>query len=1195
MENYQLIHSKLTLESAACQLEKVLKLSQKSKATNRKLSDGELELMKNLCKADNNRICQLATEAFLLLATDGTVDQGQVLGILMTILPSSGPSQFNTIGSAIFELLLLDLRRRCSLAGTTGRSYVCQFDLKAPQHPVIQLLEKCEPGCMIIFLEMITATLDGHNSEPAVRDNCVEFLRPVLLHLFVNVRSFPDCYKLWRLLVVKATRDPKAEDLLFEILGWRRDTTASQTCYTVSLLVDGLDALQGSSDDHLLNLRLEIAIYLAAILKEYIGFNNDPTRCLNVLEDVCEDALKYDPVPQLDVLLLIFVDLLTVVSPMKQYGLVKIISSLFPSCGAFSRMMAKEAMIQLLGQPSYATQHLPLCDKILKDNSKELVNRVIPTKQLLKATYYHTGLAKWALICNWTSSYPTALDEYFRADRSQHCPRFSSCLGSMYRAIFVTTTFDDDVWRANFRALVAMMKGNDVQATQCMIPLLYGLAQQQDPGRRLHILQTLAATGAKENVIGILKAMTKDLDRATCLDLYLRLWKAEPRTYPLLYDLLKDTSRPPAKADLWEHTVARAYTIREVCLIKPQQHGEDLVNLFSEILSNPNDADNEVAVCLSLDAISSLCEHQVVNIVSTWKVLGFRFANESRTRVIRCLCRFFANVPLIKVTSQEQERLVNHIIGTLWHYVTDYDDGEIIGAALATLKHFNPNSLTLRQIPELFRQGIDLPEPSADDGISIADSPGSVPPECWIQLVQYTNLGAIDAAGDLVAYYIAREMETFRGGVYQTPEGRPEPSNLKYLPRASILSTIVNYLIAQSTKFATSSTTSEQVLVQLLRIVAKKYSKPIPPLNWCFLHEYFLNCFEMRDYCVQIAIKQMPYSGTAKRMLENYLNELCETVMLEEDLVKIFAHLEAITETVQTPIYKRFVHLSLHFLAERAEDKRFADSSAFLQTLELVGKVLEGNCNNESNFEVLCETLKGFFGRFDHNTQIFRKYIDVLVLLPRAQLDDFPTVSEDASLTVLQKKIYFEFAVRKQNPTITMMPVVESIAKAVTSNIEDSQLLIVYFLEQIYEFVQCFNDSANVGKPLIIFIDELISSTQSALVSMDLQSIRFMLDAFMMSVISFSGWGTLYGAYSISFDRSLRMQLFPVALVKLFEQNYWREIEIKIYEVLYHLHGVTTLPSDLAECFRNTLICCKKQPYFQQSKSWPKYASMRRS
>lgn len=389
------------------------------------------------------------------------------------------------------------------------------------------------------------------------------------------------------------------------------------------------------------------------------------------------------------------------------------------------------------------------------------------------------------------------------------------------------------------------------------------------------------------------------------------------------------------------------------------------------MLSSPNNNENEVAICLSLDAISSLCEHQVVNIVSTWKVLGFRFANERRPKVIKSLCRFFGSVPLIKVTTPEQESLVNHIIGTLWHYVTDYEDRGVLEAALGTLKHFHPDTLTLRQIPEVYRQGIDLPEPN-EEGLSAADSAGSVPPECWIQLLLYTNHCAIEAVGELLAHYITREIEGYRGGIYQTPEGRPEPSNLKYLPRASILSTIVNYLITQSTKFTKIETTPELVLVQMLRIVAKPYPKPIPPLNWCFLHEYFVHCFEMRDACLQIAIKQMPYSGTAKRLVENYLNELCETIMLEEDLLKIYAAIAEITEAVQTDIYKRFVHLSLQYLAERAEDQQFADNTPFIQTMALIAGALqrERKYENEDNFDHLCTTLENFFMRFDLESDV---------------------------------------------------------------------------------------------------------------------------------------------------------------------------------------------------------------------------------
>ncbi|XP_052859730.1 focadhesin [Anopheles cruzii] len=1185
------IHTKLTLHSAAAHIEKVLQISQRS---NRKLADSELELIKNLCKSDNSRICQLAVETLLLLVAEGIVDQGQAMGIFMAFLPTTTPTQFIAVGTAIVELLLMDLRRRCT--SENGRGYVCQFELKAPQHPMILLLDKADAASMNEFLDMTTSILTSQDA--VVHANAVEFLRPVLLHLFSNVRQFPDCRKLWQLLVETSLLDQKAEAIVYEILAWRRDNNAHQTCYTVSLLLELLNVIPLTSDEKSLKMRVEIVTYLAAITKDYISLNYDPKRCLSALRETCEIIVEHDPLPELDVLLCVVTDLLPITSPVKVGGVVWIINTILPACGPFSRMLAKEAMIQLLGQPSYTTQHLSLCDKVLQACDNESTVSRTTVRLPLRPMYYHADLAKWSLLCAWFASSPFALENYARGNAALSCTCFSDNLGSLYRAIFISTAYEEDVWRGSFRGLVALMQRNEVQAAHCMIPLLYGLAQQKDGGRRLHILQTLASMGAKENVIGILKALTKDLDRATSLDLYLRLWKAEPRTYPLLYDLLKDTSRhsPHPDEDPWEYIVSRAYAIREVCLINPQQHGEDLVNLFSEVLSNPNDENNEAAVCLSLDAISSLCENRVVNIVSVWKVLGSRFAHEQRPRVIRSLCRFFANVPLIKVISLEQERLVNNIISTLWHYVTDYDDGEIIGAALATLKHFNPDSLTMRQIPELFRQGIAEPEPNAD-GVSLADSTGSVPPECWIQLIQYINLSAIEAAGDLVSHYIAREMDTFRGGLYQTPEGRPEPSNLKYLPRTGILATIVNYLISQSTKFATNSNASEHVLIQLLRIVACPYPKPIPPLNWCFLHEYFLHCFEMRDYCLQIAIKQMPYSGTAKRLVENYLYEQCETAMLEEDLLKTFARIGDITESVQTPIYKQYIHLALHFLAERAEDKRFGDSSGFVQAIQLVGKALDRTYSDESNFEHLCEMLQSFFTRFALDSEIFRKYIDVLVQLPRQYFDNAfqGGITGEENLMTLQKNIYFEFAYRKHHPTVPIMKLVEGIAKSLVNNQADSKVLKAYFLGQLYDFAQLFIKAQNC-KPLISFIDELISSVQNALVLVgnEKESIPFMLDTLMTMVVSFSGWGTLYGVNEIALNRSLLFALFPAALATLFQQNLCREVEIKIYEFLCHLYGVASVPLDLVECIRNSLICCKRQPYFQQSKSWPKFVSMRR-
>uniref|UniRef100_A0A182R082 DUF3730 domain-containing protein n=1 Tax=Anopheles farauti TaxID=69004 RepID=A0A182R082_9DIPT len=1198
MDTLQAINSKLTVQSAAVQIEKVLKIAHKSKTSNRTVNEGDIELLKQLCKSNNLRTCQLANEAILQLAGEGSMELGQALGMLITLLPNTNAGQFIPLSGVIFELLLLDLRRRC----TAGSNYTCQFDLIPPQHPIILLFNKASSlGCTGTVLELIVGVLQYRDD--TIRTNSVEFLRPVLLHLFVNMSQFSDCQPIWKLLVQRSLQDPKAISVLYEIIAWRRDTTAPQTAYTVAMLTDALEIFRREQPNDI-DIQLPIALYLAVVLKEYVEYNYDPNRCFALMHAVFMAVVKCDPSIALDVMLTIAADMLSVLTPSKVCGLLEIIQTILPTCSKVSCMVMKEALIQLLGQPSYTTRHLAQCDKLLQaiENQKYSPG----TELCVRTVFFHADLAKWTILSNWWTVNETATEHYLQRCGSSGI-RFTVILGQLHRSIFLSPAYEEVAWRRSFDRMVNLMKHNELHVAQSMVPLLYGLAQQKDARRRLHILQTIASMGAKENLIGILKALTKDLDRALCLDLYLRLWKAEPRTYPLLYDLLKDTSRQP-KEDHWEHTIARAYTIREVCLIKPQQHGEDLVNLFSEVLSNPKNNENEVAICLSLDAISSLCENHVVNIVSTWKVLGFRFANERRPKVIKSLCRFFASVPLIKITSIEQERLVNHIIGTLWHYVTDYEDREIIEAALGTLKHFNPELLTLRQIPEVFRQGIELLEASEDDAdISPADSPGSVPPECWIQLLQYTNHCAIDAVGDLVAHYITREVETYRGGIYQTPEGRPEPSNLKYLPRASILSTIVNYLIVQSTKFAKSDCANELVLVQMLRIVAKPYPKPIPPLNWCFLHEYFHHCFEMRDACLQIAFKQMPYSGTAKRLVENYLSELCETIMLEEDLLKIYAAIADVTETLQPDIYKRFVHLSLQYLAERAEDAQFPESASFVQAMALIGQALrrEKKYENEDNFQLLCTTLENFFMRFTLDSETFRKYIETLVHLPAHHFESLlkpSTWKEEINEEKLRKTIYLQFAFLKHNPTAKSLhfhglaDIVTTVAKRFQKDPETCTLLSEAFFNFVEVFTRDNEQESPDVKALVGFMAELIGLIQCALTVTDVQiqpATLFMIDMLMVAVVSFSGYGGLYGEQAIALDHSLRLSLFPVALVTTFQHNVWREIEIKVYEFLYHLCGIASLPKEYAVCLRNALICCKKQPYFQQPKTWPKFVTLR--
>lgn len=48
-----------------------------------------------------------------------------------------------------------------------------------------------------------------------------------------------------------------------------------------------------------------------------------------------------------------------------------------------------------------------------------------------------------------------------------------------------------------------------------------------------------------------------------CMDLYLRLWRVEPRTYPFLIKVLSQPRKNSHR--LWEYEIAKSYTIREIC------------------------------------------------------------------------------------------------------------------------------------------------------------------------------------------------------------------------------------------------------------------------------------------------------------------------------------------------------------------------------------------------------------------------------------------------------------------------------------------------------------------------------------------------------------------------------------------------------------------------------------------------------
>ncbi|XP_058462057.1 focadhesin [Malaya genurostris] len=1188
MNDFKYINDKVTILTTASSINKAIKTltenkTKKSGTNDSDCSANEIELLKCLCKSDNPQTTQIAVQAFLQLVRSGCLDLGQVLAILITALTGSSSAHFIAFSNGIFELLLLDLRRRCATLGE--EKYVSHFDIRTPQHPLILLLDNREVANMLYFGTKIKEICQHHDQ--LVRKNSIEFLRPVLLYIFCVEISFPESLKIWRGLLRYAINDDAALQLIYEILLWNKTSTKEKVVFTNNLLLEAIDVIP--NDKKFNSFRGDLCLYLACVSKELIDFNFDPSENFLQILSILH-TLKDDKHVDYSVLLMILADLLQSLSPAYILCLMRVIRFLLDhGCNRLSQLMLMDGAVQLLGQQSFIDSYLGHCDfflqTVLNGTHKASSETIYSNSSKI---YFHQDLAKYQQFKRWwllVERGEVTIHSFFKcATINQKFLENNNLIG---RAFFYVNDFSFENWNTIFEQILTISKLNEKNESNIRMPLLFMLANDTNPQKRLFLLQSLASMGAKDHVLGVLKALANDVDRATCLDLYLRLWKAEPRTYPFLYEILKDTSRRP-KEDPWEATLARTYTVREICLIKPQQHGADLVNLFSEILGNPEDTNNEAAVALALDAIASLCESHVVNIVSTWKVLGFKFTHEKRPRIIRSLCKFFANVPSIQINSIEQEKLVNEIVLKLWNFVTDFDDRAVIVAALDALKCFPPESMNIFQIPEVFRQGIILP---SDDDFTI--DARQIPGDCWVRLVQYINHSAIEEAGDLVAHYITIEMQSYRGGIYLTPPGRPEPPNLRYLPNKSILAAVVHCLISR--KIKQHSNSDGLFLYNLLRILAKKLPKPIPPLDWCFLHEYIHNCFEMKKCCLQIAIKQMPHSGTAKRLIENYMNEMIETDLAPEVVLVFFESLDIVTESVQTDIYKRFIHLGLQFLLECSENNELNGHDPFEKVTIYLKRIFSKSYQNEENFEYLCETIENMFSRFTVDSEPFRKYIEVFSLLPPKNVCSLlkpSTWNDKRNILKLEKVIQLQFSIHKYNKSVPDMHLIglSDILKTVSTGNEKLQR---FFLHSFLIFVTSLQNT----KPLNDWIVELIGHIQTKLAEKQQESMEvvlFMTDVFMLAIIGLSGYSSLCARDMIINELDERLLLFPLSLITLFQQNLLRNIENKIYEFLQHLYNHPSVPESYTESFRNTFICCKEQPYFQQSKKWSKCISLRR-
>ncbi|TNN41853.1 Focadhesin [Liparis tanakae] len=129
------------------------------------------------------------------------------------------------------------------------------------------------------------------------------------------------------------------------------------------------------------------------------------------------------------------------------------------------------------------------------------------------------------------------------------------------------------------------------------------------------------------------------------------------RIYPELQRLLgQQDSRVVVGRDAqWEHILARAACLRDICRERPYQHGSDMLALITLTLNQCTRPDMATPAALALQGLRELCQAEVVDIVSTWRSLGPELSCDSRPLVVKGIAELLALVPQLTVKSDEYE------------------------------------------------------------------------------------------------------------------------------------------------------------------------------------------------------------------------------------------------------------------------------------------------------------------------------------------------------------------------------------------------------------------------------------------------------------------------------------------------------------------------------------------------------------
>ncbi|NXB09746.1 FOCAD protein, partial [Cnemophilus loriae] len=333
-----------------------------------------------------------------------------------------------------------------------------------------------------------------------------------------------------------------------------------------------------------------------------------------------------------------------------------------------------------------------------------------------------------------------------------------------------------DSLRDVLQATTEIAKADCSQVPNLIPVLIFKLGRPLEPALYRDILYTLPTLGVhKVCVAQILRAIhmlgsTPKL-RAIASRLMTSLWERQDRIYPELQKFLAMSDVPSVSVDKdaqWEKLIAKAACIRDICRLRPYQHGADMLAAISQVLNECTKPDQASPAAIVLQGLRALCEAEVVCIRSTWNALSPKLSCDTRPLILKALNELFSLVPSLTVNTNEFGKFKAQVISFLWNN-TQNKDALVAISAYKSLSSFDSEEHTILHLPGQARPEVDsLEEIDMNEDEEDQEANLFVPGSSYIKLLSLTPAAVLGAFEEFATSLVKQEMTNMPRAVYHS-------------------------------------------------------------------------------------------------------------------------------------------------------------------------------------------------------------------------------------------------------------------------------------------------------------------------------------------------------------------------------------------------------------------------------------------